>query len=207
MQRWGEGLARAWRMPIQSYGLEQLQPAAPYIFMANHQSYADIVALVATLPNHPRFIGKAELKRVPIVSQAMRAGGHIFVDRSGGKNAIQAMDEAASRIHSGCSVIIFPEGTRNDGQTLGRLHSGGFRLAKRARVPIVPLGLRGTHGVLGRGAWLVQGGKVELHVGAPIAVESIEQMPTRALMAQVAEQIAALSQLRLSANAIPQRVT
>ena len=79
---WAEGLARGWGMNVRAEGAEQLDPAGPYIFLANHLSHTDIVALFVGLPVDVGFLAKEELRRIPFLGQAMVAGGHVFIDRS-----------------------------------------------------------------------------------------------------------------------------
>src|SRR5438309_1622564 len=100
----------------------------------------DIWALFATLPGSVRFVAKRELFRIPLLGGAMRAVGHIPIDRAARKRAFEAYDEAARTIQRGTSsIIVFPEGTRSRTGELLPFKNAPFGLAIAADVPIVPV--------------------------------------------------------------------
>lgn len=173
---WAEGIAKGWGMQVSAYGAEQLDPEGTYVFMANHLSHVDIVAMFVALPMNVGFLAKQELRRVPFLAQAMVAGGHVFIDRKVHANAVSAMSEAAQEVANGASLVIFPEGTRGRAETIQPFKRGGFHLARQAKVPVVPVGLRGTRNILGRNDYLIRPGHVEVHVGAPVYAEAFDNV-------------------------------
>jgi 1-acyl-sn-glycerol-3-phosphate acyltransferase len=93
------------------------------------------------------WIAKKELFAIPVFGWSMRRAGYIPLDRSDGRKALKSMDEAAQQMRNGNSVLIFPEGTRTrDGQLLP-FKRGGFLLAVRAGVPVVPLTIAGSFAI------------------------------------------------------------
>jgi 1-acyl-sn-glycerol-3-phosphate acyltransferase len=143
--------------PVELHGAEHL-PDGPFILMSNHQSNFDILALLGTIPRRICMIAKKELFDIPVFGSSMRRGGYIPLDRSDGRKALKSMDNAAELIRQGSSVVMFPEGTRSrDGQLLP-FKRGGFMLAVRAGVPVVPVTINGS----GR---VNPGGLIELHHG------------------------------------------
>lgn len=166
---WAEGLARVWGMQVSAHGAERLDPSGTYVFMANHLSHVDIVALFLALPMNVGFLAKRELRKVPFLAQAMVAGGHVFIDRKQRASAHNVMSEAARDVANGASLVVFPEGTRGRSESIQPFKRGGFHLARQANVPVVPVGIRGTRGILGREDYLIRPGRVEVHMGAPIA--------------------------------------
>lgn len=58
-------------MGVETHGAERIDPAGTYLFMANHQSHVDLVALIEALPLMPGFLAKKELRSVPILGAAM----------------------------------------------------------------------------------------------------------------------------------------
>ena len=196
MQRiWAKGLIRFWGVEISVVGAEHMRDDASYVVMANHTSYADIVALFIALPIIPGFVAKRELMRVPFLAAALRAGGHVIVDRARRSNAHQALDRAAIEVRAGKTVLIFPEGTRNDARHMGRFKSGGFHLAKAAQVPVLPVGLRGTGHVGPRDSWLIWPGKIEVHIGSALDSEQVVELDVAQLMREARKRIATLSAL------------
>jgi 1-acyl-sn-glycerol-3-phosphate acyltransferase len=124
--------------------IEKIPAGQPLIFMGNHQSNFDILTLYAAVPHHFSWIAKEELFRIPLFGLAMRRAGYIPLDRGDGRRALKSMDEAARKIRDGVSVIIFPEGTRTRDGNLLPFKRGGFLLAAKAGVPIVPFTINGT---------------------------------------------------------------
>ncbi len=124
--------------------VDKVPMGQPLIFMGNHQSNFDILALYAALPVHFSWIAKEELFRIPFFGFAMRRAGYIPLDRGDGRRALKSMEEAARKIRNGVSVIVFPEGTRSRDGNLLPVKRGGFLLAARAGVPIVPFTINGT---------------------------------------------------------------
>lgn len=167
---WGRmGLALA-GIRVAVNGTERL-PAGPVIVMSNHQSNFDILALQGHFPRRLSWIAKEELFRIPVFGPSMRRGGYIPLDRGHGRKALKSIDEAAQQIRNGASVIIFPEGTRTRDGRLLPFKRGGFMLAARAGVPVVPVTLVGSFGVNPGGTCkLYPFRQVEIRIGEPIAV-------------------------------------
>ncbi|MHB8056427.1 MAG: lysophospholipid acyltransferase family protein [Desulfuromonadaceae bacterium] len=128
---------------VTAVGAEHLPPG-PVIFMSNHQSNFDILALLAAMPRQIHWIAKKELFEIPIFGPSMRRGGYIPLDRGDGRKALQSMDEAAATIHQGKSVVLFPEGTRTQDGKLLPFKRGGFILARKAEVPVIPVTINGS---------------------------------------------------------------
>ena len=124
-------------------GAEHL-PDGPVIFMSNHQSNFDILALLAAVPRQIHWIAKKELFDIPLFGASMRRGGYIPLDRGDGRKALQSMDDAAAVIHQGKSVVLFPEGTRTPDGNLLPFKRGGFILARKAGVPLIPVTINGS---------------------------------------------------------------
>jgi 1-acyl-sn-glycerol-3-phosphate acyltransferase len=166
---WGRiGLAIS-NTPVELYGTEHL-PDGPCILMSNHQSNFDILSLIAAIPRRIYWIAKKELFEIPIFGSSIRRGGYIPLDRSDGRNALKSMDNAAAIIRQGKSVVMFPEGTRScDGQLLP-FKRGGFMLAVRAGVPVVPVTINGSGKVNPGGLIKLYSGRITLTLHPPIIV-------------------------------------
>lgn len=96
--------------------VESVPKGVPIIFVANHQSLYDIIAIIWFLRRfHPKFVSKKELaKGIPSVSYNLRHGGSVVIDRKDPKQAIPAIKKIADYIEKHKrSAVIFPEGTRS----------------------------------------------------------------------------------------------
>jgi len=152
----GSGRAYAWharlwahlalalnRVEVTVRGTEHL-PDGPVVFMSNHQSNFDILSLLSSMPRQIHWIAKKELFEIPVFGPSMRRGGYIPLDRGDGRKALQSVDEAADAIRQGKSVVLFPEGTRSTDQKLLPFKRGGFILARKAGVPVIPVTINGS---------------------------------------------------------------
>jgi 1-acyl-sn-glycerol-3-phosphate acyltransferase len=174
-------LARAWSGWVTSFaGVKivvenraTLDPAQPYVFMSNHASSLDIWTVFVAVPRRIRLIAKKQLGRIPLLGWVMRAGRFIFIDRGNGVAARRSIDEAGQRIHNGDSVLLFPEGTRTRDGALLPFKKGGFHLAVKAGVPIVPIALRGTRELMPAGSYLCRAGTVTAVIGEPIPTQGL----------------------------------
>jgi len=182
---WARGLLKAWGVEVTAEHLDRLPRQGPYILMANHQSHADVPILFASLPLIPGFLAKKELARIPFLSMALRNGGHVLIDRASRNSAREALKVAASEIQAGKTIAIFPEGTRGGSDALGEFKKGGFLIAKKAGVPVVPVGILGSRAVWHRDAWLPRAGCVRARVGEPITPEMIRELSVDGLCARV----------------------
>jgi len=145
-----------------------LDPGRPAVYAANHQSQFDIPALVLSMPADFRIVAKRSLMYVPVFGWALWLAGFIFIDRRNRDQAIRSLDRAATRLRQGTSVAIFAEGTRSlDGRLLP-FKRGGFVLALKAGVPVVPVTIRGGHAILPKGRLAIRPGVIDVHYGAPI---------------------------------------
>ena len=150
-------------------GRQRVPRDTPVVFMANHESWLDIPALLASIPVQVRFLAKKSLFSWPFFGWAIAAMGFIPVDRENRRTAVRSFEEAALRIRSGRSVLIFPEETRTTTGNLLPFQRGGFLIALKAGIPIVPVGLRGPRRCLPKHSYLVRPGTVTVRFGDPIA--------------------------------------
>ena len=148
-------------------GMEHL-PDGPIIFMSNHQSNFDILALLANMPRQIHWIAKKELFDIPVFGLSMRRGGYISLDRSDGRKALKSMDNAAAVIRAGKSVVLFPEGTRSRDLKLLPFKRGGFMLALRAGVPVLPITINGSGRINPAGRTRIYRGNITITLHPPL---------------------------------------
>lgn len=163
------------------------------VFMANHGSYLDVPALLAVLPGQVRFAAKRTLFFIPVFGWSLWAGGFIPIDRKNRARAKDAFEIAARRIRGGASVLFFPEGTRSHDGRMGDFERGGFLLALKSGVPIVPVRIDGSYRALPRNRFTVRPGTIHVQLGAPIPTEGLGVRDRAELMIRVRERIAELS--------------
>jgi 1-acyl-sn-glycerol-3-phosphate acyltransferase len=186
---WGKVALAACGVKVKVEGLEKVPGEGPYIFMSNHQGSYDIFSLMAHLPFQFKWLAKKEIFSIPILGWAMMAAGYISIDREGTRETVEAMNKAARKIHDGVSVVIFPEGSRSPDGLIQPFKKGGFSLAVKAKVPIVPIAISGSREVMPRGRLAAASGEIRIRIDPPIATENYSVKDREMLMEKVREAI------------------
>jgi 1-acyl-sn-glycerol-3-phosphate acyltransferase len=190
---WARDILRAAGTPVLAEGLEHIPRDRPLMYASNHSSMFDIWALLATLPGSIRFVAKQELFKIPLLASAMRAAGHIPIDRAARKKAFAAYDEAARTIQRGTSsIVVFPEGTRSRTGELLPFKNAPFALAIAAQVPIIPVYVHHTFEILPKGAWRLRPRPIRLLVAPPIPTAGLGPEDRERLRDQVRAAMVAL---------------
>lgn len=176
-------------IPIKVTGQENVDPKQSYVFVANHQSFLDVFAVYGWLPNNFKWLMKKEIRKVPFVGTACAVAGHIFVDRSNPRAALQSMDHIKKELVDGISTVIFPEGTRTKTGEMGRFKQGAFKIAMDMGLPVVPLSLGGFFKAMPSGQVFANPrSRVSLHIGKPIDISQFNDI--NEAMAAVREKVA-----------------
>ena len=136
------------RVKCRVIGREKL-PAERFLMVSNHISMYDPLASLAALRGTKvSYISKPENFRIPIVNVFMRHCRFMAIDRDNPRNAMRTINEAAALIQSGeASVGIYPEGTRSKNGELQEFRNGAFKIALKAKSPLVVLRVTNTNKV------------------------------------------------------------
>lgn len=150
-------------------GREHLLAHQPCVYVANHQSDADIFIHGAIYPPRTVVIGKKEVIRIPIFGWFFAGSGNILIDRQHHEKAMKGMEVAADNIKQrGVSVWVFAEGHRNPDPPMLPFKKGAFHLAHLAGVPIVPVVAQYYRHVVDQNRKRCPGGTIAIHVLEPI---------------------------------------
>ncbi len=132
-------------LPIDIMNKDEANQHKPCIIIANHQSALDLFLFGAqTCTNFSYFVKSWPFKLFFFFAPLMRASEYINVEEL---NPEEIERQCLNLLNSGTSLVIFPEGKRTKTGDLGRFHTGAFRLACSANVPIVPLIFENTYAV------------------------------------------------------------
>jgi long-chain acyl-CoA synthetase len=161
---------------LQVEGLENI-PEQPCIFAANHQSYMDVPMIIQALPR--RLLSKtfflAKEKPVyhnSIVKLLTRGTNTIMIDTNG--DLQKSLIKLTAVLRSGCSVVIFPEGTRTRTGALGEFKKTFSIISKALSVPVVPVAIDGTYRLMRYGSIFPKQGKIKLTFLSPVYSEQID---------------------------------
>lgn len=134
-----------WKIDIEGRG--KIVKGTTYVIISNHQSILDII-LLTNLWYRFKWISKIENTKVPILGWYLRMADYITVDRINEKSKEEMLVNSYKCLKRGISLMIFPEGTRSRDGEIGIFKRGAFELAIQADVPILPILIDGTGGVL-----------------------------------------------------------
>ncbi len=115
-------------------------PPAGALVVANHQGYADIVAVGGLFPCV--FAARHDMRAWPMFGALAASGGTIFINRDVKRAGVRGIAQVTSALAAGATVVAFPEGTSSDGTGLLPLRTGIFQAAVAAGVPVVPTAIR-----------------------------------------------------------------
>jgi 1-acyl-sn-glycerol-3-phosphate acyltransferase len=139
MKRWARGLMRL-------YGVELLvasEPAADArgarLVASNHRSVIDIAILLAHFGGVP--LARADIRRWPFLGWVARRAHCIFVDRDAKNSRSNAVAVIREKLAENVTVVVFPEGTVQPGDTLLPFKRGAFAAALEHGAEIVPVGV------------------------------------------------------------------
>jgi 1-acyl-sn-glycerol-3-phosphate acyltransferase len=163
-------LIPVWKIKLE--GRNKAQPGQTYVIISNHQSILDIL-VVNCLRYRFKWISKIENNNVPILGWYLKMADYITVDRGDKDSKEKMLAESYECLKKGISIMIFPEGTRSADREIGFFKRGAFQLATDAGVPILPVLIDGTGGVLPKHG-LIFGGfhKITIRVLDPVMPES-----------------------------------
>ena len=136
---WGHMILWSCGVRLRVHNAERLRRNASYVLMINHNSHFAGYAVAAGIALQWRAVLGIQLRKIPVFAWIALLAGHIFIDTRRTPRAIATLNAAADKLHSGLSVLVFPEGKHHDDPALLPFRSGGFHLAVHAGIPVVPL--------------------------------------------------------------------
>jgi len=143
-------------MPYQHWEIDAAVKAfRAAVIVCNHVSYIDPILLISLFPQHTTIV-KARLFKIPVFGWMLRLTGYIpsAADHKLADVMLRRMDTLCRDLHRGGNLIVFPEGTRSRDGTIGPFNAGAFKLARRCRMPIQMIVVRGTQRLFRPGRFL-----------------------------------------------------
>lgn len=159
------GLCRAYfRLSIK--GRDNIPNTGAFILAPIHRSNIDTPISCAATTRRLRYMGKDSLWKNKTIGSVLSALGGFPVTR--GTADLEALKRCLAVLAQGEPIVMFPEGTRQSGEIIQPLFDGAAYLAIKANVPIVPVGIGGTQGVMPKGKKMIYPKKCTMIIGAPI---------------------------------------
>lgn len=164
-----------WLLPIWKIRIEGRDKGlmdSPFVIISNHQSILDIL-LINCLRYRLKWISKIENMKLPVLGWYLRMAGYIIIDRGNTESKEEMMEKSFRCLKGGTSIMMFPEGTRSADCEIGFFKKGAFQLAINAQIPILPILLDGSGGVLPKhGLIFTTGHKIRIRVFDPVKPDS-----------------------------------
>ncbi|PSJ46667.1 1-acyl-sn-glycerol-3-phosphate acyltransferase [Zobellella endophytica] len=182
-------------LKVRVRGYEHVRDLHSAVYIANHQSNWDIIALPGAVMPRTVAIGKNSLFWIPLFGQLFWLSGNLLINRENKAKAASTIGTVVDRIRQrNISIWMFPEGTRSKGKGLLPFKTGAFHIALQARVPIVPIACSSYFGQVDLNRW--DNGELIVEIMPPIAIEDYEPGHLRELLKHsrqlIAERIAEL---------------
>src|SRR5260221_7344423 len=130
-QRWARRMARALGARL---CVEGVVPAPGALFVANHVSWLDILAIASCAP--AIFVAKSEVRDWPAIGWLAARAQALFLKRSSGRSLLRVKNRIAALLLEGRNVVIFPEGTTSDGSRMLPFRSGLLQAAVDCTRPV-----------------------------------------------------------------------
>lgn len=168
---WSWLIMKTIQSPFTVTGLDKIDTAKPHLYAVNHLSAMDIPALYVGLPFQFHIMAKKSLFHYPFLGWHLRRSGQIPVDAESALASMRSLNRAAESLKNGMPLVIFPEGGRSRDGHLQPFMSGGFYVAIKAGIDIVPMALIGTFDLLPMNTFHIKPRPLQLLVGDPISAK------------------------------------
>jgi 1-acyl-sn-glycerol-3-phosphate acyltransferase len=139
-----------------------------YVFISNHLSNLDPLAVARSIPNTIKFVAKKSLARIPIFGWAARLARMIFIDRADSSRAIETINRYVKDLRDGISAFFFAEGTRSVNGAIRPFKKGGVVFAIKAQLPIIPVTIINSDCLLPKNSIRIRKGILKIVFGSPI---------------------------------------
>lgn len=169
--------------PVRSRGINKADKA--YIYVCNHNSYLDAIAVVSAIKGSFKPLGKIEMVKIPIFGLIYKKVV-VLIDRKSKESRARSVEELKADLAKGQSILIFPEGTMNrTDEALADFYDGAFRIAIETQTDIAPMVILNARKLLPRSNPLaIQPGLITCVFAEPLKVagmvpEDLEQLKSR----------------------------
>lgn len=162
--RWAMSQVKMSGAKVKVFGEDNIPKDIPVLFISNHQSNFDIALFMSYIDKPKGYISKIEMKKVPGIRTWMKYMQCVFMERKNLRKAAIAINEGIKILKSGHSMVIFPEGTRSKSDNMNEFKAGGFKLATKSKVPIVPVTIKGTYKLMEINNNKIKPAEVEMYI-------------------------------------------
>ena len=150
-------------------GVDKIDTSQSYVVISNHPSTLDIFSHITALPVSIRFLTKAELFRIPLLSRVLKILGLPRIDRKKTRTNLPKINDSIQKvIDNSNSIMIFPEGTRSNQKALLPFKKGAAHIAKKFNLPIIPVVTHNAQNLMIKGSLWFKSGQINIDILDPI---------------------------------------
>jgi 1-acyl-sn-glycerol-3-phosphate acyltransferase len=168
---------------IRVFGRELVPKSGGVLVVSNHQSHLDPVLVGLAFDRRLNYVARDTLFGFAPFAWLMMSLDAIPIDREG--TGLGGLKESLRRLRDGEMLLIFPEGTRTRDGEVGQLKPGFLALARRAKVPLLPVGLDGSYESWPRQNLVPQPAVIQIRFAAPLSPEMMSTMSDEELLSEV----------------------
>lgn len=170
-------------------GRENIPTSGPVLIAPVHRSNIDFALVIFMSKRKTFFMAKDSLWTVPVLGPLISMLGAFPVKR--GTADRESLTYAQSVLEQGEALVLFPEGTRQEGPSVTTLHDGAMFIASRTHAVVVPVGIGNTERAMPRGAKFPRPVKVKIVIGSPLPAPTSDTRVTRTQIADATESLRA----------------
>lgn len=171
---WSKFCVNVTKSTVELIGEENLPPIdEPVLVVANHQSAFDIPFILGYLNRPIGFISKKENRQIPLLGPWLELGNCVFIDRGNPREGVKSIAAGAQLLKGGYAQALFPEGTRSLDGSIQPFKAGGFKLAEKAGVRVVPVTLINGNHLMPKGTFKIRAQKIKIIISPPIDMTGI----------------------------------
>jgi len=182
-----QSLIPFWKLHLE--GRKKIPWSRPVVLVANHRSLVDILALYK-IRRPFKWTSKDENFRLPFIGMVLSLTNSIRIKRESLRSGAQFLTQAEREISKGCSVLIFPEGTRSRTTEMRPFKEGAFLLAKKTGCGVIPIIHTGSERTFDRGSWVLKG-------SAPIHIRVLDEIPPGEVERMEIQELMSLTRARM----------
>lgn len=184
---WSSKVVDYLKLNIDVINPENLPKEGPVVYVANHQSYGDILVFLNVIKHQVGFIAKEELTKIPIFADWTARIGSLFMKRGDARASLGTINQGVDMVKRGYSLVIFPEGTRSRSSQMGEFKPGSLKLATKAKAVVVPVTIHGTYKIYEETGVITKGVSVAFVVHEAIDTAALSRQEQAELADRVEE--------------------
>lgn len=172
---------------LRCVGREHTHVPGGALVLSTHQSHFDPVLIGVTFNERLNYLAKRSLFKSRLFGGLISLLNAIELDRD--RSGLAGLKETLKRLKRGEKVLIFPEGTRSADGHIARLKPGFLSVARRSKVPLIPIAITGAYEALPRGSSLPLRYPLRVAVGQAITAEQVAALDDDAVLALISARL------------------